>query len=329
MKDFWRVLAASVPVGMANAIPGVSGGTVMLMTGIYGRVMEAIHCSFSGGKEAKAGVPRSMSRGEAFVYLLTVLAGAGVGLGLFAYLIDFLLSRFYLPTMVFFGGLILFSLPILVKDELVSGGKEPEQGPVLHSRFPAVPLPFGVGTALILPFFFLRPESSGAVLMSFSSENFLRAGVIFSLFLSAFTAGFSMFLPGVSGSMVLLVLGVYPLFISTVKHVIRLREGVFLPFLILAGGALSGVVTSAKISRFFLNRYERGTKSFLIGLVTGSCALIFFTAFRGGTGGRGEALSGATAFLLSAGIMFLFSAFANRKKQTAKKCDKSDKAAKR
>ena len=93
-------------IGIANVIPGVSGGTIVLLLGIYERLLESIGSFFSDKTKMK----------ERFLFILNILVGVLVGILLFAKVISFLNENYPEPTSFFFIGLILASIPFLISN---------------------------------------------------------------------------------------------------------------------------------------------------------------------------------------------------------------------
>src|SRR5690554_4311013 len=99
----WKNLYRGFIIGLANLIPGVSGGTMAVVLGVYEQLIEAISGFFSRDWKDHLG------------FLVPLGAGIGLALLSFSRLIDFLLQNYYQPTQFFFIGLIIGTIPILVK----------------------------------------------------------------------------------------------------------------------------------------------------------------------------------------------------------------------
>ena len=175
MKFVLEVLRGMV-IGLANIIPGVSGGTMMVSMGIYDTL---IHCITHLFKEFKKSV----------MTLLPYAIGMAVAIGALSFALKWAFANYALPTNTLFIGLILGGLPAILRQ--VKGKKK---GPV--------------GAVLFLAFFAL------IILMQlFQSENSVTIQLsvveVLKLFVLGAVASATMIIPGVSGSMILKILGYY------------------------------------------------------------------------------------------------------------------------
>jgi putative membrane protein len=237
-------------VGIANIIPGVSGGTFALILGIYERLIASIGAF--GTKAVKVffqllARPGDAQRRQAFkseigrtdaVWLLVLMVGAAAAILASSRLIAYLLDEHRAPTLAFFLGLIVPS--ILVPYGLLKrrGWRE-----ILSCLVAAASL---IALAVLL-----KPVTGEGT------------GMIF-LFLSGAVAVSAMILPGISGSFVLMVMGEY----RTVLEAINTWD---IPrLLVFALGCLVGIIAFVRLLNFLLRRYHSVTMAFLIGLILGS-----------------------------------------------------------
>lgn len=242
-----KQLLQGMVVGIANIIPGVSGGTMMVAMGLYDKLIHAItHLR----KEFK----------ESMKLLIPIFIGAGVAIVLLSKLFVFLLDNYPIPTNFAFCGLIVGSLPFIlnkVKGHKVSLGKVA----CFVAFFVLV-----IGMALI-------EEGAGTGAdVSFTLVNVIK------LFLVGIVAAATMVIPGVSGSMMLMLLGYYNTILESINFMIdallafdvnAIIEGIgiLVPFGI---GILVGVVVIAKIIEFILIRAEIHAYYAIIGLIVAS-----------------------------------------------------------
>ena len=105
LKSFFGGIA----VGIANIIPGVSGGTMLVIFGLFEKLTNAISDLFKKG---------STTRKESFIFLVKVFLGAAIGIVAFAKVLGFTLKYMEAETIFWFMGLILFSVPIIIRNEL-------------------------------------------------------------------------------------------------------------------------------------------------------------------------------------------------------------------
>jgi len=176
-------------MGAANVIPGVSGGTVALVTGIYARLIQALKsCNFGAIKLLLSGDIKGAWQHVDGNFLAAILSGVAVSIVTLAKLLEHLLATHEVWTMAFFFGLIVVSI--------FSVGRTVKQWGI------AAIVALLVGTALAVSVAMLAP----------ATEN---AG-FFYLFLCGVVAICSMILPGLSGSFVLIIMGNYALVLGAI-----------------------------------------------------------------------------------------------------------------
>ena len=228
--------AKGVGVGIANIIPGVSGGTIAVITGLYDELVDAFGNFFT----SDGGWRRNL------LFLAPVIVGILAGNIFFARVIGWLLERAPGATTWGFIGLILGSIPYLVR----------RAG--MQSLRWYHPLLFLAGLAVVLWMGLTpRPAASPPI----TELTALSALWVFS---AAFIASIAMIIPGVSGSFLLLLIGMY----STLQNSFStLNVPVILVFV---GGTLVGVVMVSKGIAALLRTFHGSTYVAIIGLVVGS-----------------------------------------------------------
>jgi putative membrane protein len=230
-------------VGIANAIPGVSGGTIAVITKIYDKLLSSI-------------TPNIKKLLKNMDFLLPVGIGMVIGILLAAKVLGFLFDTYNVPTQLFFVGVVIGSMPMIYKECT----KESRLSPVNI-------LPFLAGAAVMIGMFFVKDDTSGT-----AESLTLLNGIIF--FFSAFLAAVAMIIPGISGALILKVLGSYDTAIAAVNS---LNIPVLLIF---AAGAVVGIFAAAGIISALLRKYRKGTYCFISGLILGSVPSIFPSEFR-------------------------------------------------
>ena len=229
-----------VVIGIANIIPGVSGGTMAVVMGIYDRLIQAIGGFLTDSKK----------RVSHFVFLVVVVLGAGAGILLLAPVIKYSLEHHHALTMLFFMGLIVGSIPMVVRK---SGLKSITLSNVIW-------LLIGIGVVILLG---TSPESKE------SANDFLGSNRVVALFISMIFAGGAMIVPGVSGSLIMVLLGQYMVIMDAISQ----RD---IKLLAIAGvGAALGILIFSKIIEFLLKHVPSATHSFIIGLVGGSVIVLY------------------------------------------------------
>jgi len=242
-------LIGGIAVGIANVIPGVSGGTMMVILGIFNRMMEAISGVFKREND---------HRMDDIFFLLQVLIGAAIGLVGFAKILEFLFNHYPIQTMYWFIGLIALSIPLFLRGEM--DGEKIKWLPLIG------------GLAVIFALEFLNPgENEANVNPAFPTVTIL---LCVKMILVGMIGGATMLMPGVSGSMVLLILGDYYLFKSYLAHVTSFRLEVLIPLAFMGIGIGLGIILSAKVCDFFLKRWKAGFLSFILGLIIASSLVL-------------------------------------------------------
>lgn len=243
-------------IGVANVIPGVSGGTFALIFGIYDRLTEAIGNFFTDKEKRK----------ENFFFILIVFLGAAVGILAFAKVLGFLLDHSQVTrqiTYAFFIGLIGGSIPFIVKS---------------HSDMKIKPvriLVFAIGVVLILLTILVKGEEGSSI----DHQSPLR--LVWMFFCGLFSGG-SMIIPGFSGSALMVSLGEYENVVSL--YVGSLMDGdlsYIVPTLIFSVGAAAGIVLFAKAVEVCFRKFKSGTLYFILGLIAASLVQIFFETNKG------------------------------------------------
>jgi putative membrane protein len=228
-------------MGIADVIPGVSGGTMAFILGIYARLLDAIK-SFNisllklllGGKfkEALASVP--------WRFLLALGSGIGTAVFTFAHVVSWMLDNQPTLLFAFFFGLILASIHTVSTTLKWSV-------PTLLSLLGGT-----VGAYILV----------GAVPLSMPHDPL-------TLFFSGALAIMAMILPGISGSFVLLILGQYQYVLEAVKTFDFLTVGS------VAAGAVVGIISFVRLLSWLLKHYSRPTIAILIGFMVGSLRKIW------------------------------------------------------
>lgn len=242
-------IIGGIAIGIANVIPGVSGGTMMVILGIFNRMMEAISGIFKRVNP---------NRKDDIIFIFQVLVGAAIGIVGFAKILEILFEYYPTQTIYWFIGLIAFSIPLFVKGEM--------KGEKLAI------VPFVCGLAIIFGLEFLNPGEGNTVV----NPDFppLSSGLFIKMVIIGTISGATMIMPGVSGSMVLLILGEYYLFKSYLAHVTSFSLDVIMPLGFMAIGIAFGIVVSAKLCQYFTRTHKAGFLSLILGLIIASSLVL-------------------------------------------------------
>lgn len=242
-------IIGGIAIGIANVIPGVSGGTMMVILGIFNRMMEAISGIFKRVNP---------NRKDDIIFIFQVLVGAAIGIVGFAKILEILFEYYPTQTIYWFIGSIAFSIPLFVKGEM--------KGEKLAI------VPFVCGLAIIFGLEFLNPGEGNTVV----NPDFppLSSGLFIKMVIIGAISGATMIMPGVSGSMVLLILGEYYLFKSYLAHVTSFSLNVIMPLGFMAIGIAFGIVVSAKLCQYFTRTHKAGFLSLILGLIIASSLVL-------------------------------------------------------
>ncbi|MCL2143254.1 MAG: DUF368 domain-containing protein [Methanomassiliicoccaceae archaeon] len=229
-------------VGAASMLPGISGGIVAVLFGIYERLIDDVN-------HLRAKIKEDLG------FLLTVGCGILLGLLVFVYITKFLLDEYFVATMFLFVGLIIGQIPELLK---ITKRGEPVKAPYV------IWFAIGIGVMMCLLALELVGEGGGEAVIESSG---IAVGLVLS-FLAGAILAVSKIVPGISGSTVLLALGLYTWMLTIIKDF----ELVYLlPFGI---GFIFAIFAFAKVMGHILERYHHPLYYFITGLTIGSVILI-------------------------------------------------------
>ena len=247
MKEKLKIMLKGMVFGIANIIPGVSGGTIALTLGIYEDLIKALSNILKSFK-------KSMS------LLIPFGLGTAISIVVFSKIINYTLTKFPTMTILFFIGLIIGGLPLIT--EKVKGKK-------VKVRYIVLML---LTFAFILGISFLNENGNNVVLSSNPITYIL-------LFLVGVVAAATMVIPGISGSFVLMLLGYYKPIINTIDELTSFNN-VFQNILILIPfglGVVIGIITIAKLLEYLFKKYKTETYYAIIGFIVASIITLFLT----------------------------------------------------
>ena len=254
-----KKLIQGIVIGTANIIPGVSGGTMMVAMGIYDKL---IHSITHLRKEFK----------ESLKFLFPIFLGVGIAIVVVARILEFCFAMYPIQTNLLFCGLIVGSLPFIcthVKGKAVTIG---------------MVLSFLVFFGIVLAMAFMGENEGNAADVSFGIMNVIK------LFAVGVIAAATMVVPGVSGSMMLMILGYYNTILACINDTVKaltefniaaIMENmlILVPFGI---GVVIGIFLIAKIIEFIFQRAETHAYWAIIGLILASpIAILWKTDWNG------------------------------------------------
>ncbi len=230
-------------MGAANVIPGVSGGTIALITGIFEELIDSIKSfDLKAVRLFFSGKFRQFADHVNLRFLSAVFFGIGVSILSIAKLFEYLFANYPVYIWSYFFGLILASVYFV--------------GKTVHKWSVSVVIAFILGT-------------SGAVIVTILNPATENEGLIY-LFVCGIIAVCSMILPGLSGSFVLILLGNYELVM--IKAVTTFRMDILIPVVL---GAVAGLIAFSHFLSWIYKKYRDETISILTGFIMGSLAILW------------------------------------------------------
>lgn len=268
-------------IGIANVIPGVSGGTLALSMGIYDKLIGAVSNFLKDWKRS-------------IFTLLPIAIGCGIGIVGFAFTIEYLLSEHTFVTCMAFIGLILGGLPVLVRQ--LREKLKTQRTSIGLSGILCFILLFAF--AVFLPFI----KSGNEAMQTLTATPVLMV----LMFFIGIIASATMVIPGVSGSMVLMILGYYYGIINSIKTFLEALKAFAIPVLLEQSmilipfgiGILLGIFLIAKLITFLFESYGVQTYCAILGLVLSSPFAIFYNT------GLFAQLGSLNLMILISGILF-------------------------
>ena len=242
MKADLSLFAKGVAMGAANVIPGVSGGTIALITGIYERLINALKSGdITSLKLLLSGKFSDFWQRIDGRWLSILIAGVAISIVTLAKLFEYLLEHHEQLTMAFFFGLILVSIWYVAKR-------------IEHWK-PSVWVALAIGASVAILIATLAPASENA---SFAY-----------VFLCGVIAISSMILPGLSGSFVLIIMGNYALVLGAIS---TFSLSILLP---MALGCMVGLIVFSHVLAWVFKHYQDHTLALMTGFVVGSLVVIW------------------------------------------------------
>lgn len=237
-------------MALADSVPGVSGGTVAFILGFYDDFITSLDDIFRGTWEAKK---------KAAIYLIKILIGWTVGFLLAASILaDLFNTKIYEMSSLFLG-FIIFAIPLVIKEEKS----------VLHGKYKNIIFAI-LGMALVVAITIASTNSS----ININLQE-MNIGTIIYVFVVAMIAISAMILPGISGSTILLIFGIYIPIMNKIKSFIHFDFSAIPSLVIFGLGIIFGIMVFAKVARKCLEKHRSETVYAILGLMLGSIYSIF------------------------------------------------------
>ena len=232
-------------MALADSVPGVSGGTIAFILGFYDKFINSLNSlvSTKSNKEEKL---------ESLKFLIKIGIGWAVGMVLAVLFISSVFTTHIYKISSLFLGFIIFSLPLIFREE-----KAEIVGKYKNIIFAVI------GILLVAAITYFNPATSGGTGTNLSLDN-LNIGLIAYVFVVGAIAICAMILPGISGSTLLLIFGIY-------APIVIKFDFSYLPIVIVFGlGVITGIVSIIRLLRYLLANHRSKVIYTIIGLMIGS-----------------------------------------------------------
>ena len=218
-------------IGSGAILPGISSGVICIVFGLYEKLLDSLLNFFKDIKNN-------------FKFLFPIILGIGIGVLIFSNFLNYFLTTYPLQTKSIFIGLILGSIPSLLKEANTDTYLK-------KIDFLFLLLSFLIGIFLV-------------VLEKYIPNNFSNSFNFLYLFISGFLMSIGVVIPGISNTIILMLLGVYNIYLSSLSNI-------YLPILIPMGlGLLLGCLVFMKLTNFLLKNFHTKTFFSIIGFSLGS-----------------------------------------------------------
>lgn len=236
-------------MALADSVPGVSGGTIAFILGFYDDFINSLNTLVSkNSKDEKK---------KAIKFLINLGIGWVIAFLLAVLFISSLFESHIYEISSLFIGFIIFAIPLIVKED-----KDVIKGNYKNAIFTLI----GITIVSLITYF--NPSSSGSG-MDVSVSN-LSIGFCIYVFVAGMIAISAMVLPGISGSTLLLIFGLYAPIVNAIKEVLSINLS-YLPVLIIFGlGVITGILGTIKGIKYCLQNHRSKTIYLIIGLMIGS-----------------------------------------------------------
>ena len=232
-------------MALADSVPGISGGTVAFILGFYEKFINSVNAFVTKGEDKK----------KAFSFLFKLGIGWAIGMALAAIVLSKLFEDHIYSVSSLFIGFIVFAIPIIIKEE--KDTLKGKYGYLIYSL---------IGIAIVSLITYFNPTGGGSN-VDLTNLNPLLCLYVFMAGVIAISA---MVVPGISGSTLLLIFGLYVPIITSISEFLHFNFKV-LPILIIFGlGVATGMLLIVKLIKKALDKYRAETIYMVLGLMVGS-----------------------------------------------------------
>ena len=254
MKEFLKNGLQGFSMALADSVPGVSGGTVAFVLGFYDKFINSLNALISKKGDKK----------EAIKFLIKLGIGWAVGMAIASLILSNLFETHIYQVSSLFIGFIIFAIPLIIKEE-----KENVKGKYKNLIFAII------GIVVVASITYFNPQTGNGANIDITNLNF---GIGIYIFLAGMIAISAMILPGISGSTLLLIFGLYMPIITGIKETLHFNLS-YIPALFVFGlGVIAGIALIIKLVKKALEKYRSQTIYLIIGLMIGSIYAIIMGA---------------------------------------------------
>lgn len=233
-------------MAFADSVPGISGGTIAFILGFYDKFINSLNDIISGNLSQKK---------QAIFFLLKLLLGWVIGFSISVVILGNIFNSHIYQLCSLFIGFSIFAIPLIVKEENKS----------IKGNYKNIVFTFiGIGIVSLITYF-----NSVSVDSAINISN-MGIGIGIYIFISAMVAISAMVVPGISGSTILLILGLYIPIINSIKEILSFNFAVVPQLIIFGLGILTGIVTVIKFIKNALEKRRSEIIYLIIGLMIGS-----------------------------------------------------------
>ncbi len=273
---FLEHIIIGIIIGIANIVPGVSAGTMFVILGIFKKLIDQVELCIDevkimlknitkfkekdGGIKAVGIMLKNIFNSQK-TFLIPIAIGMVLAIYFVAKLFTMLSPEQILYRNYIFLGLIIGGVPALFKE--LKKGTDIES---IKNRKISIYIFMAIGFAMMLGLYLLKVNGLGLRKVGYEE---LSIGMAIPLFLVGAIAAASMVIPGISGSMVVLILGYYELMTLSIS---KLNIVFIIPFAI---GILVGIMGILKLIKYLLDKHYTRTYSCIVGFVIGSLLMVF------------------------------------------------------
>ena len=254
MKEIIKNLIQGFSMALADSVPGVSGGTVAFVLEFYDKFINSSNTLISRNKDNKSSIS----------FIIKLGIGWVIGMAIASLILSNLFETHIYQVSSLFIGFIIFAIPLIIKEE-----KQNIEGKYKNLIFTII------GIIIVSAITYFNPQTGSETSIDITNLNF---GLAIYVFVAGMIAISAMILPGISGSTLLLIFGLYVPIITGIKETLHLNLA-YIPVLFVFGlGILTGIALVIKLVKKALEKYRSQTIYLILGLMVGSIYAIIMGA---------------------------------------------------